>query len=308
MRTPTAIFSTALAACAGLALGPAASAQIGNVDQHSLRGLQGAVLHTGQGTLAQQQVSAGRTGQLTGVEFYLTGNPGEAVTVRVRPGGVPNAQPALWESAAVKATNSGWELPLLDVSGAGIQLVQGQLFTLELEILTPGGGFASVDETPPCYPDPMSPVLPIWPDLRLCFRTWMSDPAPGTSYCPPSPSTVGLPVRMWAQGTTSIASDDLVLLAGPMPDSPALFYFGTQTMQLPFGNGFACVSGILGRLPGAVPHCGTMITPFELVQLPPQVVTPGQTLYAQCWFRDPFGGGGPFNFGFSEAYAFTLTP
>lgn len=305
MTRPSAfdLVPVSLVACALAAPG---SAQ--NVDQHSLRGLQGAVLHTGQGTLVQQQVTAGATGQLTGVEFYLSGNAGEAVTLRVRPGGVPNAQAALFDGAAVKATSSGWEMPLVDVSAAGIQLVEGQVFTIEVQILTPGAGFASVDETPPCYPDPIWPVSPISPDLRLCVRTIVAEPAPGTNYCPPSSSTVGLPVRMWAQGSTSIAANDLVLLAGPMPDSPALFYYGTQTMQLPFGNGFACVSGVLKRLPGAVPQCGTLITPFDLADVPPQAVAPGSTLHAQCWFRDPFGGGGPFTFGYSEAYTFTLTP
>jgi hypothetical protein len=57
-----------------------------------------------------------------------------------------------------------------------------------------------------------------------------------------------------------------------------------------------------------VPHCGTLVTPFDFDQAPPQAIAPGVTLYAQGWFRDPFGGGGPFTFGFSEAYSVTLAP
>ena len=308
MRTPTAFLSTALAACAALALGPTASAQIGNVDQHCLRGTQGNVLGVGAGYLVQQQVRAGSTGLLTAVEVWISGNQNGNVAVRVRRGAVPTSEPVLWEQVYTTGTQADWQVPILDTSAAGIHLAAGEVFAIELELLDNTVGIAGVDETPPCYPEPYFPVAPALPDMRWCFRTFMQDPAPGTNYCVSSSSTVHALARIWGFGTSSIAADNLQLVAGPMPDIKALFFYGTQQNQTPFGNGFLCISGILGRLPGMDPHCGTIASDFDLALVPPPFVAPGTTLYVQAWFRDPFGGGGPFNFGLSDGYAVTLTP
>lgn len=308
MTTLRLPFLPALAACAAFALGPVAAAQIGNVDQHCLRGTQGNVLGSGAGYLVQQQVRAGSTGLLTAVEVWISGNQGGQVAVRVRRGAVPTSQPVLWEKVYTTGTQLAWQTPILDTSAAGIQLDAGEVFAIELELLDDTVGIAGVDETPPCYPEPSFPTPPSLPDLRWAFRTFLQDPAPGSNYCLPSSSTVLALARIWASGSNSIAANDLELVAGPMPDVKALFFYGTQPNQTPFGNGFLCIGGVLGRLPGMDPHCGTIAASFDLAQVPPPFVAPGSTLYLQAWFRDPFGGGGPSSFGLSDGYAVTITP
>jgi hypothetical protein len=304
--------TTASLSCAALAVGALAlptAAQIGNVDQHCLRGTQGNVLGMGAGYLVQQQVRAGSSGLLTAVEVWISGNQAGNVAVRVRRGAVPTSQPVLWEQVYNTGTQElDWQVPTLDTSAAGIHLTLGEVFAIELELLDGTVGIAGVDETPPCYPEPCHPVSPALPDLRWAFRTFLQDPAPGTNYCVPSSSTVFALARIWGFGTSSIAADNLQLVAGPMPDVKALFFYGTQPNQTPFGNGYLCLSGILGRLPGQDPHCGTIASDFDLALVSPSLLTPGATLYLQAWFRDPFGGGGPFSFGLSDGYAVTLTP
>lgn len=302
-RLPRGLLALAL----GL-LAPAAGAQVGSVDQFSLRGTKGPALFGGKGYLFQQQVRAGLSGTLTCVEIMVSGNPGDAVAVRVRRGAAPSSQPILWEGVAVKASSLGFDVPFLDASAAGVQLVAGEVFVLELELLDDHSSVAGSIYDPPCYPEPVVPGAPAWPNLRMTFRTFMSESAPGASYCTSEPSTAHAPARIWAYGSSSIGANDLVLHAGPMPDVVGLFYYGTQATQAPFGNGFVCVGGGLGRLPGVVPHCGTISSPLDLTKLPPQAVVPGAALYLQAWFRDPFGGGGPFTFDFSDGYAVTFTP
>lgn len=284
------------------------SAQLGNVDQHCLRGTDALVLGVGQGYVAQQQVVAGSSGVLTGVEFWHGGNQGDAVAVRVRRGPVPSSEPVLWEGVHVKTALLGFDVPLLDPSAAGIQLAQGEVYTLEFELLDANSSIGGVNADPPCYTEPASPTPPALTNLRWAFRTFLDDPTPGQAYCVPSPSTAGGPARMWATGSTSIAANDLQLVAGPMPDAVALFYYGTSSQQLPAGNGFACVGGVLARLPGQFPHCGTLTQHLDWTQVPAFAAQPGSTLYAQAWFRDPYGGGGPANYAFSEGYEVTLTP
>lgn len=306
MKTTSFLLGAALAAGP---LAPHSTAQIGNVDQHCLRGTAGGVLGTGAGYLVQQQVRAGSSGLLTAVEVWISGNQNGNVAVRVRRGAVPTSQPVLWEQIYNTGTQMmDWQVPTLDTSAAGIHLGVGEVFAIELELLDDSVGIGGADETPPCYPEPYYPVSPALPDLRWAFRTFMQEPAPGSNYCVSSSSTVFALARIWGLGTNSITANNLRLYAGPMPDVKALFFYGTQPNQTPFGNGFLCLSGILGRLPGQDPHCGTIDSDFNLALLPPPLLTPGTTLYMQAWFRDPFGGGGPFNFGLSDGYAVTLTP
>jgi hypothetical protein len=300
-------FRSASAILVACALAHPAAAQLGNVDQFSTRGTVGQTYFQGAGLVFQQQVTAGVSGQLTGVEVWVGGPPGDSFVLRVRNGPVPSSQPILWEGIAVKGTSplGFWKQKLLDTSAAGIAFAEGQSFTLEFEPLHENAGIAASDCTPPCYPDPMVAPFPLGADYRIAFRTFMSEPAPGVNYCEPSNYTYGGASRIWAFGSTSIAANDLVLHAGGMPDVAALFFYGTQPTQIPIGGGLMCVGGGLGRSPGTKPHCGTISTAFDLELLPSAVVAPGTTLYAQAWFRDPYIGWGV---GFSDGYAFTLTP
>lgn len=314
MKPPNIARSVSLAlASFGLlagALSPLARAQLYSVDQFSLSGTAGPASISLSSTVpVQQQVIAGSTGQLTAVEFYLSGNSGEAAAVRIRRGLIPTSEPVLWEGTVVSSSFLGWEVMLLDTSGAGIHLAAGEHFVLEFLRLTNNIGLMASIYTPPCYPEPSHPGAPAWPNMRVSFRTFMSDPAPGVNYCIPGTSTavLGAPARIWATGSTSIAVNDLVLYAGPMPDHFALFAYGTATLQVPFGSGYLCITGMGGRLPVMMPHCGMISSPFDLTLAVPQVVAPGTTLHMQAYFRDPYGGGGS-HVGLTDGYSITLTP
>jgi hypothetical protein len=93
-----------------------------------------------------------------------------------------------------------------------------------------------------------------------------------------------------------------------LPSTFGLFYYGAQQVQVPFGNGFRCVGGVLGRTVPMVPQCGTLIQAIDWSSLNPAVALPGVTFHAQAWFRDPFGGGGSFTFDFSDAISIDVQP
>jgi len=124
----------------------------------------------------------------------------------------------------------------------------------------------------------------------------------GENYCTVNPSSTGLPARMSAHGGTSIASADFHLAAQPVPDRPFVFFYGPNQVDLPFGNGRLCVAGGLTRLyPPATAVAGRATRSVDLAA---QGIAPG-TLYFQCWFRDPAGGGAFFNTSDGLCVAFT---
>ena len=119
----------------------------------------------------------------------------------------------------------------------------------------------------------------------------------GTTYCTALPNSSALPALMSASGSTSVAANDLVLRAAPLPDQPGLFYYGPMQIFVPFGNGFRCVGGTVGRLPITVATNGELVHALDNTA-PPNgsvVITSGSTWNFQAWFRDPPAGGAAFN-------------
>jgi glucose/arabinose dehydrogenase len=115
-----------------------------------------------------------------------------------------------------------------------------------------------------------------------------------TQYCTSTPNSSFFPAFMSWQGTTSIAANDFVLEALSLPNGAiGIFFGGTGTTQVPFGNGFLCVTGGVRRLGVTVAMGGVASRPFNVNG--PHGPAPGDTCYFQHWYRDPAGGGAEFN-------------
>jgi hypothetical protein len=121
----------------------------------------------------------------------------------------------------------------------------------------------------------------------------------GTNYCTSNANSSGGAAIISASGSVSVAANDLVLSASPVPDGqPGLFYFGPNQIQVPFGNGFQCVGGPnLMRLPPTASVGGVLTTAVDNT-MPPYstiAVLAGSTWNHQAWFRDPAAGGAFFD-------------
>ncbi len=119
------------------------------------------------------------------------------------------------------------------------------------------------------------------------------------TYCDTSPNSVGPGALIGWTGSASVSANDLVLQAdGCPPGKPAIFFYGPQQTQIPFGNGKLCVTGGAFRLQvtqidptGTVTHALDITNPPN----PHGQISSGDTWNFQCWYRDPAAGGSGFN-------------
>jgi hypothetical protein len=133
--------------------------------------------------------------------------------------------------------------------------------------------------------------------------------APPTHFCPATVNSSGLAGRIDMGGTPSVSRNDGRLFAGQCPaNSTGFFFAGDQQAQLPFGNGYRCVTGQLLRL-GTI-HCGSNGAGSIGLDLraPPAAgnVIAGSTWNFQFAFRDVAAGGALFNA--SDAIAVDFVP
>jgi hypothetical protein len=123
-------------------------------------------------------------------------------------------------------------------------------------------------------------------------------PGPITNSCIAAPNSVGPGAVMTWGGSTSVTSNDLTLSASGCPiNTSGLFYFGSTATQVPFGNGFRCITGPTVRFGVVTANIfGDAVQALDLNALPSgAVVNPGDTLLFQFWYRNPAGGGAGFN-------------
>ena len=130
----------------------------------------------------------------------------------------------------------------------------------------------------------------------------------GTRYCTSSPNSTGEAARIVAIGSTSIAANDLGLVAEPVPNQTGLFFYGPDQIQVPFGNGTRCVGGMVGRLEVVIASGCVLSYTLDntLAPHPLTEITPGSTWNFQAWFRDPMAGGASFDL--SDALEITFQP
>lgn len=130
----------------------------------------------------------------------------------------------------------------------------------------------------------------------------------GSNYCTATANSTGSPAGISSSGSASFSANNLVLRAEPVPNQNGIFFYGPGSQQIPFGNGFLCVTPTFGRL-GIELASGNVLTHSYDNTAPPNPqtqVSPGTTWYFQGWFRDPAAGGANFNF--SDGLELTYVP
>ena len=108
-------------------------------------------------------------------------------------------------------------------------------------------------------------------------------------------------------GSSSIAADDLVLIAtGLPPNIPGIFFYGPNEIAVPFGNGIRCVGGGINRLNVSFSNGGgVMSRDFDIAGAAVTIV-PDSVWKFQAWFRDVAAGGSLFNL--SNGLSVTFIP
>ncbi len=124
----------------------------------------------------------------------------------------------------------------------------------------------------------------------------------GTNYCTSTPNSTGLPALISATGSASVAANDLILRAQPVPaQQNGVFFYGLVQVQVPFGNGFLCIgAGGTGIARLTIENSGPAgVLEHELDNTMPTTaatqITAGSTWFFQAWFRDPAAGGALFD-------------
>ncbi len=130
----------------------------------------------------------------------------------------------------------------------------------------------------------------------------------GVSYCSSTPNSSGAAAVITTTGSASLAANNLVLRAAPVPMvSNGLFFFGANAVQVPFGNGVRCVASPTVRFPSAPAVAGALERVIDNTVHPASThFAAGVTLNFQAWFRDSGAGGANFNL--SDGYRITFTP
>ena len=123
-----------------------------------------------------------------------------------------------------------------------------------------------------------------------------------TQYCSTSPNSAGSGAVIGQTGSLSVSQNDAVLsVTGAPANKYGLFYYGSQALNTPFGDGIRCVGGNVFRLhpAGQTDGGGSISRPLDLTHSPansgPGAITPGSRWYFQFWYRDPAAGGAGFN-------------
>ncbi len=131
-----------------------------------------------------------------------------------------------------------------------------------------------------------------------------------TNYCGPAvPNSTGASGTIAGFGSTSIAANDVTLVANALPTNAFGFFLTSRTqglIQNPGGSqGNLCLAGSIGRYvgPGQIKNSGTtgsFSLALNLVNTPTPSgfvsVAAGETWYFQAWHRDSVGGLATSNF------------
>ncbi len=135
------------------------------------------------------------------------------------------------------------------------------------------------------------------PDSCECFAL---------NFCQTSPNSVGAGAIMDSAGTLSLSTNNLTLIAyDAPPNASALYFYGPNETQAPFGNGFRCIGNPTTRLGILqIDALGTAFLPLDFTTGSLTQITPGSTWSFQLWYRNPAGGGAGFNLSDGRRFRF----
>lgn len=119
---------------------------------------------------------------------------------------------------------------------------------------------------------------------------------PPTTFCVGAPNSVGPGARIGSSGTAKLYADDLVLRAqGCPPFTFGVFFHGNNAVQVPFGNGYRCVSGgVLREGIVSANAAGVAQLAFD-ASGSPLPLAQGVRRHFQFWYRNTAAGGAGFN-------------
>jgi hypothetical protein len=120
--------------------------------------------------------------------------------------------------------------------------------------------------------------------------------------------------RLGAAGTASLAADTVVLTAGGMPNSNALYFQGTLRLNTGlgtvFGDGLRCAGGTITRLGTKTNVAGTSSYPVGAdlaVSVRGAITAPGTRTY-QTWYRNAAAFCTASTFNLTNGYEITWAP
>jgi len=180
-------------------------------------------------------------------------------------------------SAPANAPNTGWFIAVLDLTGIP-EWFDGQIDDVQVY-----SGSASASDIQFLFENPGQTLAGV-----------------GTSYCVSTTNSTGVAATISASGTGSIAANDLILRVEGQAQQPGIFIASRSPVQIPFFNGFLCVSptGLQRFLTVSSPTNGVTTEAVDIPNATPGGlnVSAGSSTYFQRWFRDPAAGGGSANF------------
>lgn len=110
-----------------------------------------------------------------------------------------------------------------------------------------------------------------------------------TTYCSANPNSTGLTAHIYAQGSTSVAANNLRLVSENCPPNQfGIFIYSLDAGESPFGPGFLCLTGQIIRLPVVNSGSGaaTYLVHNTTLPNPNGQLTGGSTWHFQFWHRD----------------------
>lgn len=121
------------------------------------------------------------------------------------------------------------------------------------------------------------------------------------TFCVGLPNSASAGATIDYTGSSSISTNDLVLLVDDCPASVVgLFFYGPDQVNLPLADGLRCVGGAITRLsPRVTTGLGSVSESLNLTNAPftggnGQAV-PGESMNFQFWYRDQAAGGAGSN-------------
>ena len=116
----------------------------------------------------------------------------------------------------------------------------------------------------------------------------------GELYCFGAPNSVGDGARLRALGSASVGDNDFSLYGEALPPGvSALYFFGLERIEVPFGDGLRCVGGTTRRIPPLVQADAAGVIDFALDLTRPDLASllPETEWNFQLWYRDTAGPG-----------------
>ncbi len=132
---------------------------------------------------------------------------------------------------------------------------------------------------------------------KVTVFTWGCPPDAGYNYCTSVPNSSGQAGTITYQNSLEISQNNLRLIASNLPTNQfGIFFYGRSPGQIPFGDGFRCVTGQIFRYSPQSTGGGGASRLIDLDALPQgDEILPGETIFWQFWFRDPAAGGAGWN-------------